>query len=216
MTRRNLFVRAVRCAVLVMLFSGAAPFAMGAQGAAPPAPPKDDTIATIPIRVDVVLTRLQGEKKISSLPFSLLANAKDQRSRAEPVSIRMGVDVPVGTTSQTDNRTVPEGGSGATRSTESTTTRTQYRNVGTDIDCTALRLDESRFSIRVSISDSSIYSPDGDGKAVPRSPDPAAFRTFSTSNTVVMRDGQTVLFGTGTDKISGETLKIEVTLHVAK
>ena len=86
--------------------------------------------------------------------------------------------------------------------------------MGTDIDCWANRLDENRFSVRVSISDSSIYSPEGDGKSWKG--DPAAFRTFSTSNTVVMRDGQTVLFGTGTDKISGETLKIEVTLRVVK
>jgi hypothetical protein len=78
------------------------------------------------------------------------------------------------------------------------------------------RLDESRFSVRVAVSDSSIYSPESDqGKAL-RIPDPAAFRTFSTSNTVVLRDGQTVLFGVGTDKISGETLKIEVTLHLVK
>jgi hypothetical protein len=33
---------------------------------------------------------------------------------------------------------------------------------------------------------------------------------------VVLKDAQTVLFGVGTDQVSGETLKIEVTLHVVK
>jgi hypothetical protein len=225
MTTRPLCVRAALCATALMVAAGTAVLAGGDQPAAQ-APAKPDTLLqtlakpdallqTIPVRIDVVLTRLQGEKKISSLPFSLLANAKDARDRAEPVSIRMGIDVPVGSSTETDNRTTPSGGNGATRSTETTTTKTQYRSVGTDLDCWATRLDENRFSIRVSVSDSSIYAPDADAKSL-KNAEPAAFRTFSTSNTVMMRDGQTILFGTGTDKISGETLKIEVTLHVVK
>ncbi len=213
MTTR-LFVRAIACAAMLVAAT------LTAASAAPPqapaqAPAKSDTLQTIPVRIDVMLTRLQGEKKVSSLPFSVLANAADSRGRFEPVSIRMGIDVPIGTITETDSRTTPAESSGATRSTGSTTSRTQYRNVGTGIDCWATRLDETRFSVRVSISDSSIYSPEGEGKSF-KTVEPAAFRTFSTSNTVVMRDGQTVLFGTGTDKIGGETLKIEVTLHVTK
>jgi hypothetical protein len=197
-----------------MLMTAAGTAMIAAEPQAPPRDPaRADTLQTVPVRIDVMLTRLQGERKISSLPFGLLANAADSRSRYEPVSIRMGIDVPIGTTTVTDNQTTPAGS--GSRSTESTSTKTQYRSVGTDIDCWATRLDENRFSVRVSISDSSIYSPDADAKSLKNS-DPAAFRTFSTSNTVVMRDGQTILFGTGTDKISGETLKIEVTLHVVK
>ena len=213
MMTRHYFARAAMCAVMLVTATGTAVIAAKPQAPAQ-TPAKDDTLQTIPVRIDVVLTRLQGEKKISSLPFSLLANATDNRTPPQSVSIRMGIDVPVGTTTVTDNRTDPTGG-GASRSTESTSTRTQYRSVGTDIDCSARRLDEARFSVRVSISDSSIYSPDTEGKAL-KDPGPVAFRTFSTSNTVVMRDGQTVLFGTGTDKISGDTLRIEVTLHVVK
>ncbi len=184
--------------------------ASAAQDAAKPA-----ALPAIPVRVDISFTRFQGEKKVSSLPFSLLASAADWREGTNPVSIRMGVDVPVGTSTTTENQTTPAG-SGATRSTGTTRTNVQYRSVGTDIDCRVNRLDENRYSVRVSVSDSSIYSPDGDaGKGV-KNLDPAAFRTFSTANTVVMRDGQTVLFGVGTDKISGETLKVEVTLHVVK
>ncbi len=212
-TRSTLAHTIARAALLLVLGS----VAVAAQTpAAGQSATKPDSLQKIPVRIEVLLTRFQGEKKVSSLPFGLLANANDWRASFEPVSIRMGVDVPIGTTTETENRTVPSPGpGGAARSTESTNTKTQYRNVGTDIDAWASRLDESRFSVRVSISDSSIYSPDGDGKSW-KTLQPAAFRTFSTSNTVVMRDGQTVLFGTGTDKISGETLKIEVTLHVVK
>lgn len=207
-------VRPTVCASLLTLLILAMPLlAAGQQPSAPP-PAKPDSLQMIPVRIEVVLTRLQGEKKISSLPFSLLANAGDVRSGHSPVSIRMGIDVPIGSTTETENRTTPTGGTGATRSTESTSTRVQYRSVGTDIDCYVTRLDENRFSVRVSISDSSVYTPEEAAKGFKI--EPAAFRTFSTSNTVVMRDGQTVLFGTGTDKISGETLKFEVTLHVVK
>jgi hypothetical protein len=216
MTARPILIRVVLCATILF---GAAGMPALARGAAPPDqdPSKPAALASIPVRVDVTLTRSQGEKKISSLPFSLLANATDARNLPEhrSVSMRMGIDVPIGSATTTDSRTQPSG-SGVTQSTGSTSTKVQYRNVGTDIDCLVTRLDDSRFSVRLSVSDSSIYSPDSDqGKAL-RNPDPAAFRTFSTSNTVPVRDAQTVLFGVGTDKISGETLKIEVTLHVVK
>jgi hypothetical protein len=46
--------------------------------------------------------------------------------------------------------------------------------------------------------------------------DPMAFRTFSFSNTLALRDGQTVQFATATDKITGEVLKVEVTITVMK
>jgi len=72
-----------------------------------------------------------------------------------------------------------------------------------------------RPSVNVSVTDSSIYTADGDAKTL-KSADAAAFRTYSMYNTVIMRDGQTMPFGTGTDKVSGEVLKIEVTLTVIK
>src|SRR5512147_2771858 len=110
MRAKGLFVRAAVCAA-VLLAAGAA-HVIAADGQAPAqAPAKAESLQTLPVRVEVLLTRLQGEKRISSLPFSLLANAVDYRAPREPVSIRMGIDVPVGTTTETDNRTTPTGGS---------------------------------------------------------------------------------------------------------
>ncbi len=216
MTSKSSMVRLVVAASIVMLalFAPLPVSAQSAAGAREAA--RAETQPSIPVRVDVLFTRFQGEKKLSSMPFSLLATAIDDRAGVRPVSIRMGIDVPIGSTTSTDNVTTPSSSGGATSTKGTTTTKVQYRSVGTDIDCMVGRLDETRFSVRVSVSDSSIYSADGDyGKAL-KTVDPAAFRTFSTNNTVVLKDGQTVLFATGTDKISGETLKIEVTLHVEK
>jgi hypothetical protein len=131
--------------------------------------------------------------------------------------MRMGIDVPVGSSTSTETH---NGGNATntqfpTSSTQTASTKIEYRSVGTNIDCRVNRLDETHFSVYVNVNDSSIYSPDGDVMSL-RNLDPAAFRTFSTSNTVVLREGQTVLFGTGTDKISGEVLKVEVTLTTVK
>jgi hypothetical protein len=181
-----------------------------AQQAPPPPPPP---LPTLPVKVDVTIARYQGDKKISSLPFSLYATAA-QNMRGS-VTMRMGIDVPVGTSTTTETRTVPTSSRGGTNATGATSTTTEYRNIGTNIDTYVLRPDETHFSVYVNVNDSSIYTADGDAKNL-RTADAAAFRTFSTSNTVTLRDGQTVQFGMGTDKVSGEVLKIEVTLTVIK
>jgi hypothetical protein len=82
-------------------------------------------------------------------------------------------------------------------------------------------LQEGRYLVFVNLVDSSIFSPStasaGRGTAVPLKPtDPSAFRTFSFSNRLSMRDGQTLEFATATDKITGEVLKVTVTIAVAK
>ena len=193
--------------------SGTAMIAAGPQAPAQ-SPAKDDALQMIPVRIDVVLTRLQGEKR-------------DQQPAVQPACqrCRQAYVLPAcqhsdghRRTHRHDNRDREPHRFGWGRSVAFVGKHeheTQVQSVGTDIDCSAERLDENRFSVWVSINDSSIYSPDAGGKALKDS-GPLAFRTFSTRNTVVMRDGQTVLFGTGSDKISGETLKIEVGLHVVK
>ncbi len=163
-------------------------------------------LPAIPVRIDVVLSRYQGEKKVSSMPFSLMSNPPG--AHQDIVNMRMGVDVPVGST--TSNRSSSSG-----PATQTTTTAVEYRNIGTNIDCYIQRVDDTHFSVNVSISDSSVYSPDGASKSL-KLDDPMAFRTLSTRNTATFRDGQTILFGTMTDKVTGEILKIEVTLSVLK
>ena len=208
MTSKSLLFGTVVLAIAIT----SAPAVLSAGGAPQaPAAAKPPELATVPVRVDVTLSRYQGDKKTSSLPFSLYASAGPQmRSQ---VSMRMGIDVPIGTVTSNESRTTPNGQ--ATRTTGTNSTTTEYRNVGTNIDSYVIRTDDTHYSVYVSVNDSSIYTADGDAKTL-KGADSSAFRTFSTSNTVVLRDGQTLLFGTGTDKVSGEVLKIEVTLTVIK
>lgn len=170
------------------------------------------TLPTVPVQVDVVMTRLQGTKVTSSMPFVLMANAASRRTNQ--TSIRMGVDVPVGTT--TSNVTQTTGATGSNpRATATARVATEFRNVGTDIDASVTRVDATSFEVNLSIRDSSIFT--SDQTKVPNTMvDPTAFRTFGASNTLNMSDGQTRLFGVATDKITGETLRIEVKLTVLK
>jgi hypothetical protein len=46
--------------------------------------------------------------------------------------------------------------------------------------------------------------------------DVPTFRSFRSSNVVVLKDGQSTEFAAATDKISGEVVKVDVTLTVVK
>lgn len=184
--------------------------AQAASGA--PAATTKPTLEPLAVQVDVVLTRWQGEKKISSLPFVLISTAT--RGGGQSASIRMGVDVPIGTS--TSNATQTTGAqTNNTRAVETTKSEMVFRNVGTDIDSRVIRTDERMFDVYVSLRDSAIFSSDA-SKSVNALADPTAFRTFNASNTLPMVDGQMRLFGLGTDKITGETMRVEVKLTVLK
>jgi hypothetical protein len=135
------------CAGLVIAAAAAAlPWSVQAQA---PAKPAAEQVA---VQLDIALTRWQGEKKTSSLPFVLIVG-----SRGNSTSMRMGVDVPVGTA--TSSATQTTGAQGNTpRAVETSKSETVFRNVGTDIDGRASRIDDSTFDVYINIRDSSIFS----------------------------------------------------------
>jgi hypothetical protein len=169
--------------------------------AAPPAKPAPAAPTSMtPLRVQVVVSRFQGEKKLSSLPYMLSVNAG---SRA---TLRMGAKVPVMMiTSANVPKDVPQVGP------------VQYQDVGTDIDCSiSAAQDDGRYRLEITISDTSVY---GDGPtAIDNKPTPGnpSFRSFRATDSMVLRDGQTAQFTTATDKVSGEIVKVDVTLTVVK
>ena len=157
--------------------------------AAQPQPAKQ--LPIIPLKVTVVLARYQGDKKTSSLPFTLSVNTNDRRQ----MSLRMGAKIPISS-----------GG------------RYTYQYVGTNIDCMASTLDDGRYRLDLTIDDSSVYG-DEPGSApgeVKRMGDRLAFRSFKSTNTLILKDGQSTQYTTATDKVSGEVTKIDVTLNVIK
>lgn len=149
------------------------------------------------LRVQVVIARFQGEKKIASLPYTFSVTVDGRSAR-----MRMGVDTPVAVATAASDAGKPM------------TTSFQYRNVGTNIDCSARDAGDGRYQLNLSIENSSAYlgGPLADANAT-GSP---LFRRFDTNIDPVMRDGQTIQTIASTDPVTGEVVKIDVTVNVVK
>jgi len=154
-------------------------------------------VPTIPLRIQVVISRYEGEKKLSSMPYMLSVNA------GRNASLRMGISVAVPSTSYTP---IAAGGAGV-----NPITSYQYREIGTNIDCATAVLDDGRFRLEMSIEDSSVEDP-----ARSSATDRPSFRSFRSTNSLVLKDGQTAQFTTAVDKVTGYVTKADVTLTVVK
>jgi hypothetical protein len=183
-----------------------------AQEAKPPAPPPTQsagarrTPAPVPLRVTVVLSRFQGDKRVSNMPYVLGVMASGWGAGPK-TTLRMGVNVPV-------IQTVFGGGSGDAKSVPLSSYT--YRDVGTNIDCGAT-FDEAvpgLFQLALTVSDSSL------GLDAPKRtgvmPDVPSFRNFNSSFTALLRDGQTMQYTSATDPVTGEVMKIDITVNVMK
>jgi len=156
------------------------------------------------LKLQVVLSELEGEKKVSNLPYIMFVNADDRDQR--PTQLRMGLRVPVF----------------VNVSTKEASSNFQYMDVGTNIDCSARPAEGGRFNLNLSVERSSLYTASPEKKPVDWSPGDVPLssqpiiRQFRASFKLLMRDGETVQSALATDPVSGRVLKVEVTAWVAK
>lgn len=172
---------------------------------APAAPGASSGARQIPLKVQLTLTRFMGEKKISSVPYVL-----GVLTNAQKTSLRMGVQVPV---MQTVFGAKDAGGVASIPQSSYS-----YRDVGTNIDCLAQDVGNGLFNLVITVDDSTIHldrSPDSaEEKKMLR--DIPAFRSFRASFAMVLRDGQTMQYASASDPISGEVMRVDVALSLAK
>jgi hypothetical protein len=83
-------------------------------------------------------------------------------------------------------------------------------------DLTAQSTDDGRFRVDISIEDTSVYSEEQTAEGVAKMSDIPSFRTFQTSNTVILKDGQSSEFTAAADRITGEVTRIDITVTVVK
>ena len=163
------------------------------------------TAADTPLKVQLVVSRYLGEKKISSIPYTL---AVVGGPKSEATRLRMGVDVPV-----------PQTIIGEGSATKSSYT---YRSVGTSIDCSARPHGDGVYLVDLAVSDTAVFMPDADKRAgdpaspTSRVPGVPAFRTFTSNFNLLLKDGQVAQHTAATDPVSGEVLRIDVTLTLIK
>jgi hypothetical protein len=157
-----------------------------------------------PLRVQIVISRYQVEKKVSSLPYTLLVTA-DEKPTAGPTGhggtvVRFGLMMPL----QTMANNAPT---------------VAYRDVGTTLDCSAETQDDGRFKVSLQVEQLAAFGSDFQRKAIAGTSALASvplLSMFKSSNVMVLRDGQTVPWVAATDPTNGETLKIDVSLSVIK
>ena len=157
----------------------------------------------VPLRVQLVVSRQQGDKKISSIPYTLAVVANDN----DKTSMRMGVDVPIPQTvisGAGPNTTVPQ-------------VSYNYRSVGTNIDCSARTIEGGWFKLDLAVSDTAVFMTEKGGTAAPTALSSApSIRSFTSTFNLLLKDGQTAQHMTATDPVSGEVLRVDVTLTVLK
>ena len=146
----------------------------------------------LPLEVEVVFARFQGETRIGSLPYTLSLNADDG-----PARVRMGINVPLKYEGEEVHGNVV------------------YKSVGTNIDCQAKTLGGGHYEVSCSFEQSSVYSPESTAASDEAEGrlSPPLLRNFSSQTSFVLRDGETAQYVAATDPLSGEVLKIEVTLR---
>lgn len=157
--------------------------------------------ALVPLKVQLVVSRHSVDKKVvSSLPYTLWITANGPLT----TSVRMGVQVPI-------VQTVFGGPTGAATIPQSSYS---YKDIGTNIDCSAKTQADGSFSLDIKLNDSSVSfeskDPSQTMKGVP------AFRNFTSNFSILLKDGQTAQYASATDPVSGETLKVDVTVNVLK
>lgn len=149
-----------------------------------------------PLRLQVVFSRHMADKKVASHPYTLALNAGDGRA---PAKIRMGINVPL----KFEGKETPG--------------NVVYKNVGSNVDCRADSLEDERYRVYCTLEQSSLFG--GEGPAGLAAADPTAppmMRSFNAETDLVLRDGQTAQLVAATDPVTGEVIKVDVTLTVVR
>ncbi len=160
---------------------------------------------TTPVKVSVVFTEYEGDKKTKSLPYTVYVNAPDAPElKAQWVKMRVGSRVPVYTGGSTGNMT--------------------YLEVGTNIDARAAHTPEGHFLLYLNLERS--WAEGYTLVPVQRPPeqmDPHAgsfqepiIRNFRSELDLKLREGQVMESTMATDPISGKVMKVEISLSVVK
>jgi hypothetical protein len=154
----------------------------------------------VPLKVTVVFNEYDGEKKLSSLPYTLFLKPGEYKQYTG--SIRMGVRVPI----KTGESTI------------------QYEDIGSNIDCTGQLAEDGRYVLDLAVERTSIYA------SPPLKEEHAAeakiedqlhgsqpmVRRFRAVYALMLRDGQTTQSVVGTDPLNGHVVKVDVTVNVLK
>jgi hypothetical protein len=176
-----------------------APSTQAQRGA--PLPPQQQNAA---LQVQLVISRYRGEKRLTSTPYTL--SLKTSPGGGTSANLALGTRVPVPITTvqpAADGKPAP------------TARAFNYENVGINIDCGATLLDDGRFELRIRVNETTLVTDAQELKSTTGGDIPL-FRSYSSTNTVFVKDGETAQFTAATDTVTGEIVRVEAKLTVTK
>ena len=143
--------------------------------------------STTSVKLQVVLSRYEGDKRVSSLPYTLLLVPGKSGTH------RMGAEVPVPTTSGTPSSYT-------------------LQQIGSQIEAMVTALPDGRYNLQLTVTDRWSVPPGPQstvgGLSIP------TFRNMTSASQAIMSNGETIQFTSSADKLNNETFKIDVTLTV--
>jgi hypothetical protein len=152
----------------------------------------------IPIKVQVVFTELEGEKKISSMPYAFTVLAGEISGSSPGTSLRTGVRIPI----ETDGKDQ----------------KTTYMDVGSNMDCSVRKEEDGTFRISLIFERSALYAnKSAEGERLVAEPNGLPLiRQFRSNQTLLLKDGQTSESVLSTDPLNGHTVRVSITINVQK
>jgi len=163
-----------------------------------PTPDKPKPKPAIPMKVQIVFTEWDGDKKISSLPYTFSVIVDEKSSGRYSVNLRTGVRVPV--------------------ELDAKDQKTTYLEVGTNIDCGIHEEEEGKFRVLLNFDRSALYpNKSAEGERLVSEPNGMPLlRQFRISDDLLIKDGQTSDLILSTDPLNGHVLKAAVTISSVK
>jgi hypothetical protein len=151
-----------------------------------------------PIKVQIVFTEFDGDKKVSSMPYAFTVITDEKIGGNYSTSLRTGIRVPI--------------------ELENKDQKTTYLDIGSNIDCGIRTEEDGRFHLYLIFDRSALYpnkSSEGE-RLVASSGGQPVIRQFRTSENLILKDGQTSENLVSTDPLNGHTLRVSVTINVQK
>jgi len=154
----------------------------------------------VQLKVQIVFSEYEGNKKTTSLPYTLLVPVTHDALRNK---IRIENRIPIAMSE----------------------TNSQYMDSGTNIDCGAKLASEGRYELVMTLDrhwlDMPAEAPAEKSGTSQEDAHPGKFRQptlrhFTVESNVIARDGQTIETTLATDPVSGKVIKLEVTVNVLK
>jgi len=160
--------------------------------------PAEQAKTPVSVKVQIVFTEHDGDKKVSSMPYSFMVISDEKVGGNYSTSLRTGVRIPI----ETDGKDQ----------------KTTYLDIGSNIDCGVKTEDDGRFRVYLTVDRSALFpnkSPEGERLVAEPNGLPLV-RQFRTSGNLILKDGQTSENILSTDPLNGHTLRVAVTINVQK